>query len=184
MRRRSPLPQRDHAAHRAEWRQLAQRALAAIDDDDLDGEERRALGDLAAMARNAWIYPCPAPEGALAACLAWNTLAWSRQGSGDAAAAAAGRADPGRLRADHPDRARGARSHPRQGERGGGDLCAAPSRASGHRRMRTGGGMPTLKRARLRAWLEYVAETAIDWLDALDAETAELEDDECEEEGL
>jgi hypothetical protein len=44
--------------------------------------------------------------------------------------------------------------------------------------------MPTLKRARLRAWLEYVAETAIDWLDALDAETAELEDDECEEEGL
>jgi hypothetical protein len=81
MRRRSPLPQRDHAAHRAEWRQLAQRALAAIDDDDLDGEERRALGDLAAMARNAWIYPCPAPEGALAACLAWNTLAWSRQGS-------------------------------------------------------------------------------------------------------
>lgn len=35
-------------------------------------------------------------------------------------------------------------------------------------------------RARLRAWLEYVASTAIDWLDQLDAETADLEDDERE----
>jgi hypothetical protein len=32
--------------------------------------------------------------------------------------------------------------------------------------------------AELRRWLEYVAQTAIDWLDALDAATEELEDDE------
>lgn len=32
--------------------------------------------------------------------------------------------------------------------------------------------------AGLRAWLEYVAQTAIDWLDELDAQTADLEDDE------
>lgn len=30
----------------------------------------------------------------------------------------------------------------------------------------------------LRAWLEHVAQTAIDWLDALDAATADLEDEE------
>ena len=33
-------------------------------------------------------------------------------------------------------------------------------------------------RKALRAWLEYVAATAIDWLDALDAESEDLEDDE------
>jgi|GEM_PF-7121817 len=33
---------------------------------------------------------------------------------------------------------------------------------------------------RLRAWLEYVAQTAIDMLDALDAPTMDLEDDEIE----
>ncbi|HUO21695.1 MAG TPA: hypothetical protein VMU59_04200 [Caulobacteraceae bacterium] len=40
--------------------------------------------------------------------------------------------------------------------------------------------------AELRAWLEYVAQTAIDWLDALDAQDADLEDDEREDdaEGL
>lgn len=32
--------------------------------------------------------------------------------------------------------------------------------------------------AQLRAWLAYVAEAAIDWLDALDAATEDLEDDE------
>lgn len=32
----------------------------------------------------------------------------------------------------------------------------------------------------LRAWLEYVAETAIDWLDLLDRPTEDLEDDETE----
>lgn len=36
--------------------------------------------------------------------------------------------------------------------------------------------------ARLRAWLEYVAETAIDMLDALDAETEDFEDDELGDE--
>lgn len=41
------------------------------------------------------------------------------------------------------------------------------------RATRPGGGEPAL-----RAWLEYVAEAAIDWLDALDAARAELEDDE------
>jgi hypothetical protein len=33
-------------------------------------------------------------------------------------------------------------------------------------------------RARLRQWLEYVAQTAIDWLDELDAPFEDLEDDE------
>lgn len=33
----------------------------------------------------------------------------------------------------------------------------------------------------LRAWLEHVAQTAIDWLDALDAEGADREDDERED---
>jgi hypothetical protein len=39
-------------------------------------------------------------------------------------------------------------------------------------------------RASLRAWLEYVASTAIDWLDELDAQDADLEDDqrECDRE--
>lgn len=32
----------------------------------------------------------------------------------------------------------------------------------------------------LRAWLEYVAQTAIDMLDALDAAGEDLEDDEIE----
>jgi hypothetical protein len=32
--------------------------------------------------------------------------------------------------------------------------------------------------ARLRAWLEYVAEAAIDLLDELDAQGEDLEDDE------
>ncbi|WP_293377746.1 hypothetical protein [Phenylobacterium sp. SCN 70-31] len=32
--------------------------------------------------------------------------------------------------------------------------------------------------ARLRAWLEHVAQTAIDWLDDLDAADADREDDE------
>lgn len=36
------------------------------------------------------------------------------------------------------------------------------------------------ERARLRAWLEFVAQTAVDWLDELDALEAELEDDERE----
>lgn len=33
---------------------------------------------------------------------------------------------------------------------------------------------------RLRAWLEYVAQAAIDWLDALDAAGEDREDDERE----
>lgn len=32
----------------------------------------------------------------------------------------------------------------------------------------------------LRAWLEHLVETAIDWLDALDAAAEDLEDDERE----
>jgi hypothetical protein len=32
--------------------------------------------------------------------------------------------------------------------------------------------------AALRAWLEHVAQTAIDWLDALDAADDDREDDE------
>lgn len=35
----------------------------------------------------------------------------------------------------------------------------------------------------LRAWLEYVAQTAIDMLDALDAPLADLEDDELDDDG-
>ena len=34
----------------------------------------------------------------------------------------------------------------------------------------------------LRAWLEYVAQTAIDWLDELDRLSEDLEDDETEQE--
>lgn len=49
--------------------------------------------------------------------------------------------------------------------------------------------MAVRERARLRAWLEHVAQQAIDWLDELDAAEADLEDDErepllCHEEGL
>jgi hypothetical protein len=32
----------------------------------------------------------------------------------------------------------------------------------------------------LREWLEYVAQTAVDWLDDLDAAGTDLEDDEVE----
>jgi hypothetical protein len=38
--------------------------------------------------------------------------------------------------------------------------------------------------ARLRAWLEYVAQTAIDWLDELDAADTEFEDDEREADSI
>ena len=38
----------------------------------------------------------------------------------------------------------------------------------------------TARDRQLRAWLEYVAQTAIDLLDALDAPSADLEDDERE----
>jgi hypothetical protein len=41
---------------------------------------------------------------------------------------------------------------------------------------RGGGERPV----QLRAWLEYVAQQAIDWLDELDAATEDLEDDERE----
>ncbi len=34
--------------------------------------------------------------------------------------------------------------------------------------------------SQLRAWLEYVAQTAIDWLDLLDRAEEDLEDDETE----
>lgn len=40
-----------------------------------------------------------------------------------------------------------------------------------------------LERRRLRAWLEYVAQAAIDWLDELDAAGDDLEDDDREDEG-
>lgn len=36
---------------------------------------------------------------------------------------------------------------------------------------------------RLRAWLEHVAQTAIDWLDQLDAAAEDLEDDGIDEDG-
>ena len=42
------------------------------------------------------------------------------------------------------------------------------------RNPRGGGGDP----GHLRAWLEYVIETAIDMLDSLDAAGEDLEDDE------
>jgi|GEM_PF-2574331 len=38
--------------------------------------------------------------------------------------------------------------------------------------------MSPAKDARLRAWLESVAQMAIDWLDELDAASEDLEDDE------
>lgn len=41
-----------------------------------------------------------------------------------------------------------------------------------------GGGASEVRR--LRAWLEYVAQAAIDWLDELDAASEDLEDDERE----
>ncbi|MGC1305235.1 MAG: hypothetical protein WA840_22935 [Caulobacteraceae bacterium] len=37
-----------------------------------------------------------------------------------------------------------------------------------------------IARKRLRAWLEHVAQLAIDWLDELDAAEVDLEDDERE----
>lgn len=40
-----------------------------------------------------------------------------------------------------------------------------------------------VKRQRLRAWLEYAAETAIDLLDEMDREDAEREDDDSEDAG-
>lgn len=48
--------------------------------------------------------------------------------------------------------------------------------------LRGGGGVPSAE-ARLRAWLEHVAQLAIDWLDELDALSAEREDDERECDG-
>ena len=42
---------------------------------------------------------------------------------------------------------------------------------------RDGGGA---SERRLRAWLEYVAQLAIDWLDELDAASEDIEDDELE----
>ena len=48
---------------------------------------------------------------------------------------------------------------------------------SGRLQLAPGAGAP-----QLRAWLEYVVETAIDMLDALDAATEELEDDELGDE--
>ncbi|NBB17021.1 hypothetical protein GVN21_16770 [Caulobacter sp. SLTY] len=45
--------------------------------------------------------------------------------------------------------------------------------------MRTGSISSTAaERARLRQWLEHLAQEAIDWLDVLDAEEADREDDE------
>lgn len=41
--------------------------------------------------------------------------------------------------------------------------------------MTHGGG------AQLRAWLEFVAQAAIDWLDDLDAGSEDLEDDDRED---
>ena len=38
--------------------------------------------------------------------------------------------------------------------------------------------MSPTETARQRAWLEDIAQMAIDWLDALDAPSADLEDDE------
>jgi len=52
-------------------------------------------------------------------------------------------------------------------------IAAFPTR---ERRART-----AAERAQLRAWLEHVAQLAIDWMDALDAETEDLEDDEREQ---
>ncbi|HZL00488.1 MAG TPA: hypothetical protein VFC47_11375 [Caulobacteraceae bacterium] len=41
------------------------------------------------------------------------------------------------------------------------------------------GGGASCQRERLRAWLEYVIETAIDMLDALDTPFEDLEDEEA-----
>jgi hypothetical protein len=41
--------------------------------------------------------------------------------------------------------------------------------------------LSSTERQRLRAWLEHVAQTAIDWLDELDAPEADLEDDELDD---
>lgn len=38
------------------------------------------------------------------------------------------------------------------------------------------------ERRKLRRWLEYVAQTAIDWLDELDAAEVDLEDDDLGDE--
>ena len=43
---------------------------------------------------------------------------------------------------------------------------------------------PKAVRARQRQWLEYVVETAIEMLDQMDAEEADLEDDELGDEAL
>ncbi len=47
--------------------------------------------------------------------------------------------------------------------------------------MSRGRGCSIAEPGRLRAWLEYVAETAIAMLDDLDAAEAELEDDDAED---
>ena len=41
--------------------------------------------------------------------------------------------------------------------------------------------MNAADRHHLRCWLDYVAQTAIDWLDEPDAVEADLEDDERED---
>jgi len=50
-----------------------------------------------------------------------------------------------------------------------------------------GGASGPGDRVRLRRWLEHVAQSAIDWLDELDAEGEDREDDEreicCEDDG-
>lgn len=57
----------------------------------------------------------------------------------------------------------------------------ATARTSAARRPSTG-SRSWSERSRLRAWLEYLVETGIEMLDALDAEEADLEDDELGDE--
>lgn len=85
---RPRTPQRDHTLHRANWRELAERAVAAIDRDP-GPDARKLLGDLAAEARLAWNYPAPVPEGAVASPLPEAVRAWCRQPSAELRAALA-----------------------------------------------------------------------------------------------
>lgn len=78
MTRRPLHPSRNYAEHHADWRRLALRTIAALEADDLDPNERRSLGDLAAMARNSWTFPAPPPNGNVAGPLAVGALCWTR----------------------------------------------------------------------------------------------------------
>lgn len=79
MKRRARHPAPDFAQYHGDWRRLAERTLALLDQADPVFADLRDLGDLAAMAFNTWTYPAEGPRGALARTLSVSALTWARQ---------------------------------------------------------------------------------------------------------